>query len=125
MQKNLHTLLNEIKGNWFLQENFYFLDSKRQKQYREKVSFVKNSQNNKFNIVSFLFNYINSDKSLFKLKKVKANIVTITNKNRHIYYKEYIHIVSNNFMISLIIVKNLQKKKYLGVKISSYIRLIQ
>nr|YP_010619452.1 hypothetical protein PN189_pgp118 [Xiphosiphonia pinnulata]WAX03465.1 hypothetical protein [Xiphosiphonia pinnulata] len=127
MDNNLHILLNQIKGDWFLQENFYLLSNKQHKQHKERVSFVKNSQKGQFHIFNFLTENINSHRSIFKLEKVAINIVTVIriHKNRQVNYKEYIYIINKNLMISLIIIKNLHKKKYLGVKISSYIRLIQ
>nr|YP_009393294.1 hypothetical protein [Symphyocladiella dendroidea]ARW61856.1 hypothetical protein [Symphyocladiella dendroidea] len=127
MQHNLSIFLNQINGDWCLQENFYLLFYKQQKQYKERVSFLKNPPDSKFHIFNFLIKNVNSHKSLFKLEKVTTNGITIIgiNRNRQVNYKEYIYLINNNFMISLIIIKNLHKKKYLGVKISSYIRLMQ
>nr|YP_010619647.1 hypothetical protein orf128 [Tayloriella tenebrosa]WAX03660.1 hypothetical protein orf128 [Tayloriella tenebrosa] len=127
MQNHIYLLLNQIKGDWLLQENFYFPCNKQQRKYKEKISFLKNSQINKLNISNNLIENINNKKLLFKLEKVKENLVTITrtNRNEQVNYKEYIYIINNNFMISLIIIKNLHKKQYVGLKISSYIRFTQ
>nr|YP_010619259.1 hypothetical protein PNY92_pgp116 [Amplisiphonia pacifica]WAX03272.1 hypothetical protein [Amplisiphonia pacifica] len=127
MQNNLYTFLNRIQGNWFLQENFYLLPNKQHTQNKERVSFLKNSQNIRFDLPNFLIKNINSHKSLFKLEKAKANRMTIRsiNRNGQVNYKEYIYLINNNLIISLIIIKNSHKQTYLGIKISSYIRLIQ
>nr|YP_010619067.1 hypothetical protein orf130 [Pterosiphonia complanata]WAX03080.1 hypothetical protein orf130 [Pterosiphonia complanata] len=127
MQSNLSILLNKIKGNWSLQENFYFILNRKQKKYKEQASFLKNLKNNKFNIYNCLIENANNKKLIFKLEKVEKNLIIITNvhRNKKISSKEYIYIISNNFMISLIIIKNLTKKQYIGLKVSSYIRIIQ
>nr|YP_009399493.1 hypothetical protein [Dictyomenia sonderi]ARW69099.1 hypothetical protein [Dictyomenia sonderi] len=127
MSENLHLLLNNIKGDWFLQENFYFLHNKKQKKYKERVSFLKNSQNTKFNTVDSIIKNINQQQSGFKIEKVSKHFIAITHtdKNQQVNYKEYIYLINNNFIISLIMIKKLQKKHYVGLKISSYIRLLQ
>nr|YP_010619841.1 hypothetical protein PNW48_pgp117 [Symphyocladia marchantioides]WAX03854.1 hypothetical protein [Symphyocladia marchantioides] len=127
MENNSYIFLDQMKGEWFLQENFYLLFDKQQKHYKERVSLLKNSPNSKFDICSFLIENMSSDKSLFKLEKINANVFTIVgvNRSKQIDYKEHVCLVNNNLMISFIIIKNLQKKKYLGVKASSYIKLIQ
>nr|YP_010618678.1 hypothetical protein PN024_pgp117 [Rhodomelopsis africana]WAX02691.1 hypothetical protein [Rhodomelopsis africana] len=127
MKDNLSILSNQIKGDWFLQENSYLTINKQQRKYKERVSFLKNSQSNRFNIGNCLLENANNKKLIFKVEEIKENLFTIIslNRNEQIKYKEYLYIISNNFMISLIIIKNLHKKQYIGLKISSYIRRIQ
>nr|YP_009398032.1 hypothetical protein [Gredgaria maugeana]ARW67218.1 hypothetical protein [Gredgaria maugeana] len=128
MNKNLYPLLEHIKGNWFLQENFYFIFNKKQKKYKAKVNFFNNfSESNTFDINKYCIENTNDYIFILKLKHNVKNLVIskrIDNNNKF-NYQEFIHMISNNFMISFIIVKNIEKNQYVGLKISSYIRLIQ
>nr|YP_010851602.1 hypothetical protein Ycf58 [Echinothamnion hystrix]WGH14602.1 hypothetical protein Ycf58 [Echinothamnion hystrix] len=136
MNKNLYRLLEHIEGNWFLQENFYFTMNKRQKKCKEKISFLKKlkksnifrtNEKNLLNLHSYFIRNINNSTYLINVKGTKNYLVLFKqfNDTKKLSYKEYIYIISNNFMISLTIIKNLQKNNYIGLKISSYIRLIQ
>nr|YP_010851403.1 hypothetical protein Ycf58 [Echinothamnion hookeri]WGH14403.1 hypothetical protein Ycf58 [Echinothamnion hookeri] len=136
MNKNLYPFLEHIEGNWFLQENFYFIVNKKQKKCKEKISFLKTlkksnifktSEKNLLNIQSDFIKNINNGAYLFNRQETKNNLVIVKqfNNTKKLSYKEYIYIISNNFMISLAIIKNSRKNQYIGLKISSYIRLIQ
>nr|WGH13025.1 hypothetical protein Ycf58 [Echinothamnion sp.] len=128
MNKNLYPLLEHIQGNWFLQENFYLILNKKQITYKERVNFFKNfSKNNTLDIAKYYIKNINNQIFILKLEHNVNQLVLskrINNTNKF-NYQEFIYIISNNFMISLIIIKNLQKNQYMGLKISSYIRLIK
>nr|YP_010850810.1 hypothetical protein Ycf58 [Lophurella mutabilis]WGH13617.1 hypothetical protein Ycf58 [Lophurella mutabilis] len=132
MNKNLYPFLKHIEGNWFLQENFYFTMNKKQKKCKEKVSFFKKinmfktNENNILNVNNYFINNIHNSLYVFNIQ-ANTNYLTVMkqlNEKKEIRYKEFIYIISNNFMISLTIIKNLRKNQYIGLKISSYIRLI-
>nr|YP_010850612.1 hypothetical protein Ycf58 [Lophurella hookeriana]WGH13415.1 hypothetical protein Ycf58 [Lophurella hookeriana] len=136
MNKNLYPLLEHIEGNWFLQENFYFTMNKKQKKCKEKVSFLKKfkkinmfktNENNILNIHNYFIEKINNSPYLFNIQTKKNYLIVMNqlNEKKKLGYKEFIYIISNNFMISLTIIKNLRRNHYIGVKISSYIRLMQ
>nr|YP_010851206.1 hypothetical protein Ycf58 [Aphanocladia delicatula]WGH14212.1 hypothetical protein Ycf58 [Aphanocladia delicatula] len=128
MNNNLYPLLEYIKGNWFVQENFYFISNKKQKQCKARVNFLNSfSQNNILDINKYCIENINDQIFILKLKHDVNNLVISKRMNyiNKFNYQEFIYIISNNFMISFIIVKNVQKNQYMGLKISSYIRLIQ
>nr|WGH13811.1 hypothetical protein Ycf58 [Lophurella pseudocorticata] len=136
MNKNLYPFLEHIEGNWFLQENFYFTVSKKQKRCKEKVSFLKKlkkinmfktNKNNRLNIHNYFIENINSSTYLFNIQATKNHLIIMKqfSEKKKLRHKEFIYIISNNFMISLTIIKNLQRNCYIGLKISSYIRLMQ
>nr|WGH12822.1 hypothetical protein Ycf58 [Echinothamnion sp.] len=136
MNKNLYPLLENIKGNWFLQENFYLINHKKQEKYKKKVSFLKTfnnnnlfkkKTNNNLNINNYFIENRDYKVFLFKIKQNQKNLVInkTINYSKRLKYHESIYIISNNFMISLVIVTKLESKQYIGLKISSYIRLIQ
>nr|YP_010851008.1 hypothetical protein Ycf58 [Aphanocladia stichidiosa]WGH14008.1 hypothetical protein Ycf58 [Aphanocladia stichidiosa] len=136
MNKKLYPFLENIKGNWFLQENFYFTKNKKHKKCKEKISFLKKlkkvnifktDKKNILNINNYYIENINNSTYLFNIKATKNHLIVIKefNNQKKIRHQEFIYIISNNFMISLTIIKNLSRNHYIGLKISSYIRLMQ
>nr|YP_009654353.1 hypothetical protein [Pleurostichidium falkenbergii]QCH39640.1 hypothetical protein [Pleurostichidium falkenbergii] len=143
MKINLNLLFKNIRGDWFLQEHFYFSSNKKQKKKKKKlIFFFENFKKNEGNILYELTKeaskqnrkiiissqyYLNYNKRLlFKLKQVKSNlfIVTKLNKQKMVYSKEYIHIINTNIIIAITVIKNLEKNRYLALKVCSYIKLL-
>nr|YP_010850414.1 hypothetical protein Ycf58 [Lophurella caespitosa]WGH13217.1 hypothetical protein Ycf58 [Lophurella caespitosa] len=136
MNKNLYPLLEYIEGNWFLQENFYFTMNKKQKKCKEKISFFKKlekintfktKKNNTLSIYNYFIENIQNGRYLFNIWKNKNYLIVMkqSSEKKKLEYKEFIYIISNNFMISLTIIKNLRSNHYIGLKVSSYIRLVR
>ncbi len=113
MKKNFNSFSQYINGKWLLQENFYSLYSKTIENYHKKIQFLNKQENRNNN-------------SLSKIKKIKSDILIICTekKNKKIFYKEYFYYISNNIIISFGILKHIKKQQYLGLKISSYIRIL-
>ena len=141
--------LRYMKGQWFLQENYYLLKKKQQIQYKKKLNFFIdlnerenrylgknkkhiilnksileasniNSKNLHFQIESF---YKNA-KSSFCVEIVKEKLLKVCKLNNHrkTIYEEYIYLINQNVIISVTSLKSLNQKQCLGVRISSYIR---
>lgn len=132
MKKNISTFSRYIKGNWLLQENFYIESSINIKTIKGRINFLKNHDDisitengNK----SQNFNYSDFSRKnnvLLKVKKTENNklIVYVKNKSNKISYQEKLYNPSKNIMISLGVLKNIKRNTYIGIKISSYIRIL-
>lgn len=147
-----HPLLNNITGKWFLQENYYLLDSKKQRGYKKKYHFLldlnrildrdlnlrisnkelykANEKSNHLYIDNSLYKpdyYFKGIKSSFSIYNIKHNFFRISKQNHQqkVFYEEYIYLVNKNFMISITSLKAFKKNYFLGVKISSYIRQLR
>nr|YP_009392038.1 hypothetical protein [Periphykon beckeri]ARW60386.1 hypothetical protein [Periphykon beckeri] len=119
MNKNLRIFSDHIGGDWFLQENLYYIQENIQKKNKYKINFLTNRT-----ISKNFQKYIKSVGSKLKSQHKYKNLLKIGYINRNLSYQEYIYIISNNLMIILIVIKNLNTKQYMSLKISSYIKLI-
>lgn len=146
--------LRYIQGTWFLQENLLLLNNKRKlkqevsinfhgnyKTYSHKKRIVNNTQNgyhiiqlnnidNNYrrylnNIFLKIFDEKSYVKNLFHLQCRRKGLFKIKKfyPHRKIVQDEYIYLINQNIMITINLTKNLENK-YLGIKISSYIKKI-
>nr|QVQ56729.1 hypothetical protein [Erythrocystis saccata] len=149
---NNNFFLRYVKGEWFLQENLFLFKSQIQinnevytnfdkvynscvnknliitnNQFQSSIIISKNIQKNNKKYVNniFLKNFTTKYylKYLFHLEFIRKGL--LRSKKFYLYQKilqdEYIYLINSNIMITITLVKNL-KNKYLGVKISSYIK---
>nr|YP_009392250.1 hypothetical protein [Osmundaria fimbriata]ARW60812.1 hypothetical protein [Osmundaria fimbriata] len=153
MDTKFNTLLNSFQGKWFSQTNTYLLNSKKHKKYRKKIivliknkyiniysqSLLKLYSNNVRLSNQLLYKNINitNNQTVFSgnltnITKQKLNFKLI-NKNsmkmesqfflNDIIYEEYLYQISHRFIISIGFLKSLSKFKYIGVTITSYIKI--
>nr|YP_009394323.1 hypothetical protein [Leptosiphonia brodiei]ARW62885.1 hypothetical protein [Leptosiphonia brodiei] len=144
--------LRYIKGKWFLQENFLLLNNKRQLKQKTSINFhvnhkayfnkkqIVNSAQNGYNIIKFnnrdnnyrrylndiflkIFDEKSRIKNLFHLQLKLKGLFKIKKFYPHkkIIQDEYIYLINQNIMITINLTRNL-KNKYLGIKITSYIK---
>nr|YP_009396589.1 hypothetical protein [Vertebrata australis]ARW65775.1 hypothetical protein [Vertebrata australis] len=141
--------LKYLTGNWLLNENLFVFKDRKQKSDESFIAFNKNinssfyaqseyNQNinmlgkkykiyykkinkylffkffhiHKYQEIFFYLNYIR--KGLFKIIKL--------NFKEKFKQEEYIYITNTNILVIIVLIKSLQNK-YLGAKISSYIRI--
>ena len=144
-----YTFLKNTKGKWFLQENYYLLNTKKRRGYKKRCHFLldlnqildkdidlkigykelhtTNKKSNNLCIDNSLSNsgyYFRGIKSNFGIHAIRNNLFRVSKQNdqRKIFHQEYIYLVNKNFMISVTSLKTFKKDRFLGVKISSYIR---
>lgn len=132
MKQELNKFSKYIKGEWLLQENFYLESNINIKNVKGKINFLQNSDNllNIFNsqnnniLKSLDFN--NDSNIVLEIKGIENNklIAYMEKKNKTVYYQEKVYNTSNNIMISFGVLKNIKGNKYIGLKISSYIRVL-
>nr|ARW63711.1 hypothetical protein [Chondria sp. (in: red algae)] len=134
-----------LRGSWFSQTNAYLIKHKTQRVLKKKLQLLL-SKSHKGNIMFCNDNHQITAK--FKIQSIRGilglprNILLNNNIdisierlnlnlfkiNYHIIqynftYEEYIYTIDNNLMFSSGILKDIGHNRYLGVIISSYIRL--
>nr|ARW68284.1 hypothetical protein [Chondria sp. (in: red algae)] len=131
-----------FQGSWFSQTNVYMINSKKQKQFKRTLSLILNKTRKsnikwftndnkmkaKFNIHNtlklhkniFLNENINLTIKVLSINLLKVDYGIILN---NFIYEEYIYMIHNNLMFSSGILKEIKHHKYLGIVISSYIKL--
>lgn len=135
MNKKFNLFLKHIEGKWLLLENFHFLPKNNVKTQEGKVIFLQNytvikslkKDDKKYDIIDInCFNSDQNNNSLSEIKSIKHNllVISITKNNKNLSYKEHLYKISENIIISLGILKNIQNNEYIGLKISSYIRIL-
>jgi len=149
MNTSIHKFLKCIQGQWLLQENYYLLISKKQIQSKKKRNFLLNlyetqnqyigknkeqivlytngKRSNDINFKSLYFKlecFHKNTKSNFCVEMVKENLLRVykLSEYKKITYEEYIYLINQNIIISITSIKSSDKKQYLSVKVSSYIR---
>nr|YP_009398238.1 hypothetical protein [Thaumatella adunca]ARW67424.1 hypothetical protein [Thaumatella adunca] len=150
MELQYNSSSKNFEGQWFLQENIYISKHKIQKTYKQELIVIKNNNNleiqskiNKIKKNILYFNINKISKKLSQIKIVKINNLNIINhlniksdlskfnlfktsmfiNNKSLNHEEYIYIINNNIIISVSLIKNLTNNIYLGIKMSSYIKL--
>ena len=145
---NINFFLKYLTGKWLLQNNLFLLTQKKQKKNEQDINFNKNYNNlndsNQFikikNNISYLTSVVGLDpilnfqisgnininydkKCFFYSECLFKSLLKITkiNYKKRIVQHEYIYIVNQNLMINMTLVKS-SKGRYLGAKISSYIK---
>nr|YP_009394741.1 hypothetical protein [Polysiphonia elongata]ARW63303.1 hypothetical protein [Polysiphonia elongata] len=148
MNSNNNFFLRYIKGKWFLQENLFLFRNRNQKKNESFVDF--NTMNKSLFDRKQLIIVNNKENSIMVLEKIKndkrkyLSHILLKNFNRNYFFdlestrkgllrskkfysnkkviqNEYVYLINQNIMITIILTKNL-KGKYLGIKISSYIK---
>lgn len=148
MNNNNNFFLRYIKGTWFSQENLFLFKNSNQKKNESFVNFDTISKSSFYRKQMISIN--NTEKSIIALEKIKnskrkyVSHILLKNfnsnylfdlestrkgllKSKKFYSKkkiiqnEYIYLINQNIMINIIVTKSL-KGKYLGIKISSYIK---
>ena len=149
---NRNFFLRYFSGQWLLQNNLFLFQRRINRKSKQNVNLNNirynllyannffNTQNRVDHIISYRIlsgsmksyssskptedtNVFYSQKCFFyseTLQKGLLKIIKINYKKRVIQY-EYIYLASCNLMISINLIKNF-KGRYLGIKISSYIR---
>nr|YP_009397628.1 hypothetical protein [Dipterosiphonia australica]ARW66814.1 hypothetical protein [Dipterosiphonia australica] len=135
MNKNLNLFSPNIIGNWFLQTNCYSLVYKKYHKYNAKLYlsrtirnniFIKRIKNNEKVILTLFYIFKGKKrKIIYEIQKIKINLLLIKTLNNNVnsIYKEYIYIINSNLITSFATVKKIQDYQYLGLKVSSYIKL--
>lgn len=145
---NRNFFLKYLTGKWLLQNNLFLLTQKKQKKSEQNINFNKSHYqlggSTKFIKRKNNVNYLTSVISLHRRKNfhIRGNInvsydqkcffyseflfksllkVTKINYKKRIVQHEYIYIVNENLMINMTLIKS-SKGRYLGGKISSYIK---
>ena len=137
-----HYVLRYLSGKWSTQERLLIFKNKNQKvseknlsfSHREKSRIVQDrvliidiNKKNQDHMDSFLFrvNIVNEErKGYFLINFTNKNLLKIIkiSYNLHTILKEYIYIVNKNIIVSIVILLN-KYGQYLGIKVSSYIKL--
>lgn len=145
---NRNLFLKYLTGKWLLQNNLLLLKPKKQRKNERDINFNKSycnlTDNNKCVHIKDNLNYltsivaleliqnsyisgninINCDKTCFFYSEyLFKSLLKITkiNYKKKIVQHEYLYIVNQNLMINMNLVKS-SEGKYLGAKISSYIK---
>nr|YP_009944576.1 hypothetical protein [Osmundea sinicola]QFR99870.1 hypothetical protein [Osmundea sinicola] len=130
-----------IEGKWLTQNNNYILNTKKRKSYLRELNIQvtqtpvishitsKHTQNIMVHINHLCKNKvlriykINHSKTTCEQidhRLIKVNYTKIENKY---YYEEYIYLFNANLIFSVGILKNKHKYNYIGIMITSYIKL--
>nr|YP_009394944.1 hypothetical protein [Polysiphonia stricta]ARW63506.1 hypothetical protein [Polysiphonia stricta] len=152
MNIKLYSLLEYIEGNWFLQENYYLLNKKIHQNTKTTLNFslkLSNLNNrskydnmnvhdyNFYNDYQYsivinkslikIFNLYENSKSYLLLQEGRINQFKVQKilKQKRIHIEEYLYLNSNNIIISIMLLKSLTNNRYLGIKVSSYIRSLK
>nr|YP_009393504.1 hypothetical protein [Bostrychia simpliciuscula]ARW62066.1 hypothetical protein [Bostrychia simpliciuscula] len=140
---SLYLFFKKFEGKWISQKNVYLLENRKQKTDNKitKISINPNSLFllNKMNLFysynfKFLTNNIYLDykqynkTNLFKefnLKLIETNLLKINCIliDKNLEYEEYLYSVSSNLKISVGILKELNYRKYIGIIMTSYIKI--
>lgn len=149
---NRNFFLRYLKGEWLLQSNLFLFTTNKQSKNEQDINFNKtcyslNCDNSFFNkqnkinytisipVSNLIYNThistkllgsinINHEKKYFfysnyLLKGLLA--ITKINYKKKVLQQEYIYLVNQNLMINISLIKSF-KGKYLGTKLSSYIK---
>jgi len=134
MNTKFNKLSKYIQGKWILLENFYFLTNnnvKNQEGSIELIDFKKIM--NQLEIKSDNFyslmkvEYLNGcDNDFIEKQKTVHNtlIASIRKKDGSLLYEEKLYNTSENIILAFGILKNVKKNKYIGLKVSSLIRIL-
>lgn len=149
---NKKFFLRYLKGEWLLQSNLFFFTTKKQRKSEQDINFNKtyynlsfdNSFFNKRNKINYTvsipvlnlidnthistkllghMNIYQKNKYFFYSNSLLKGLLAVTkiNYKKKVLQQEYIYLVNQNLMINISLIKS-SKGKYLGTKLSSYIR---
>lgn len=151
MTISLNLFFKDFEGKWLSQKNIYLLKNKKQKINNTLTKVLVNQDNiillNSQNLFySYSLDYLNKNLlNNFYLEGIKCNKNSLSEKldlsinlkfislnllkincilaKKNLQYEEYLYSASNNLKISLGLLKKLNYKKYIGIVITSYIKI--
>nr|YP_009546314.1 hypothetical protein [Gelidium gabrielsonii]AYO27662.1 hypothetical protein [Gelidium gabrielsonii] len=123
---SLNKFIEKLQGKWYSNQTIYFISSKKIKNYRNTMIFKKNffKEDNlkQYNSAHIIYEKLASENSAYSYTILSDNCIKILSESKtyNIKYIEYIYSISQNFRISIVYIKNLQK--CLAVSFNSYIK---
>nr|YP_009565029.1 hypothetical protein [Gelidium galapagense]QBA96380.1 hypothetical protein [Gelidium galapagense] len=123
---SLNKFIEKLEGKWYSNQTIYFMLSKKTKSYRNTMIFKKNffKEDNlkQYNSPHIIYEKLAYKNLAYSYTILNDNCIKILSESKahNIKYIEYIYSISQNFRISIVYIKNLQK--CLAVSFNSYIK---
>nr|YP_009546537.1 hypothetical protein [Gelidium kathyanniae]AYO27885.1 hypothetical protein [Gelidium kathyanniae] len=118
---SLNKFIEKLEGKWYSNQTIYFISNKKTKNYRNTMIF-KEENLKQYNSPHIIYEKLAYKNLAYSYTILSDNCIKILSESKahNIKYIEYIYSISQNFRISIVYIKNLQK--CLAVSFNSYIK---